>query len=410
MKRIVLVISLLIGTMLAASAQNNPYAIDDKCYEYLQLTERLLDDLSHQAFEKANEALLKRAHEVNDRKAECIYYTNQLKRTTRLQRNATDRIAANKAVDEAREKTLKIAWETGYKQYYYYAYEVSLNYYINTKQDLHAQQLMQDMMTAAKENNDEYGLWRSQYYMGTIFLMQKDYLNARTYLRQVVETYRNTTNPDILNQSITRYCCDLADTYPVASDSARLYYRLAEDYAELHIDTLRCRYYQALMAAYDKKPAEYRRYRDYCLRDPLFPGMMQMGAVGLRCVDDILKGASISLIQEKVDSLARRQQMMFIRQLALDYKRNDVALLVDNRIIEDDYAVISRLNTLRAGEISAELENNELSIQLINKDLHIRKITILVLTLLLLLMSSVVVFSLIYIRNLKKTKEKNNTL
>ena len=135
---------LALAAALPCFAEGNPYAIDQQCYEYFRMAENLVDDLSNNAFEVANDALLKRAVECADEKARTLHYVGLLKRTTRLNRHNPDRLAGNNAVEAARRQLMTVASETGYMQYFYYAYELAQTYYVNTRQEGHAQNLLQE--------------------------------------------------------------------------------------------------------------------------------------------------------------------------------------------------------------------------------------------------------------------------
>ena len=342
-----------------ARGQDNPYAIHDECYHYFELADKMVGNTENQAFEMANEALLKSAREHGDEKARTLYYVGRLRRASRLGRHSTDRVASNQAVESAFAELVAVSRETGFMQYYYYAYELVQNYYVNTRQESRAQQLMNEMMESALEDNDEYGLWQSQRYLAMLLMRQDDLLNARKHFREVVRVYGNTSDPTILRQSITRTCCDLADTYPVGSDSARFYYKKGEESAHLHSDTLRLLYYKAQLAALDKDRGHYNRYRDACLADPGFPELIRGGKELFSCAEKIIGGAQVGSFSASIDSLQTRQQLLYLRQLAITHERLDMTVWVGTKIILSLYADISRLNDMRLDELSFAYGNSE---------------------------------------------------
>lgn len=406
MKRILCIILGLLAAGIVLNAQNNPYDIDNDCWEYFSLADRLVTDLSNNAFDAANEALLKTAIEKKDEKARTLYYVLKLRRVCREQRNREDRVAANATVEAARNELLQIVKQTGFRQYYYYGYETCQNYYVNTKQEVRAQNLMQEMMDKALEESDEYGFWCSQRYIGILFLNQNDQLNARKHLRRVVEIYEATSDPLIRKQSVTRSFCDLASTYGVASDSARYYFRKAEASQPLAQDSLLVAYYKAQLAAYDKDIAAYRKNHDFCVAYPNYTGVIRSADLFFACLEDIVNGVSLDEFKGKINSLQQKQQIVFLRSLAIRYSRWDVAAWVGNLVINSMYRDITRLNTLRADEISAAYGNNELTMQLNRQQEQTRKITLLVMVLTVLILLGALVFSMVYIRNLQKTNEK----
>lgn len=358
MKKFLLIVALLAVAFHSAPAQNNPYAIDDVCFEYFRMSESLVDDLSNDAFEIANDALLRRAQEIGDHKARTIYWVGQLKRTSRVARRMEDRIAGNMMVDKALQDLLTVARETGYSQYLYYGYELSQNYYINTRQEIRAQKLLQEMMDVATKNQDEYGLWQGQRYLAALYQRQNDLLNARQYLRRVIDTYTTTSSDIIRRQSLTRQCCDMGDTYLHGSDSARFYYRMGEKFARLHIDTLRLRFYKAQLAALEKKSREYYSYRDYCMEDPLFQSTIHGGDKFFMCADAILEGASMNDITQKANEVISRQQTGYLRDIAISYGRDDVSAWMANRIILTLYSDISKFNDMKTEEISVLMDSS----------------------------------------------------
>ena len=113
MKRFALILAVLALAFITVRAQNNPYAIDDICFEYFRMADTLVDDLTNDAFDIANDALLRRAQEVGDQKARTIYWVEKLKRACRVGRPMEDRPAANAMVDKARQEVIAVARETG---------------------------------------------------------------------------------------------------------------------------------------------------------------------------------------------------------------------------------------------------------------------------------------------------------
>lgn len=346
------------------AAQNNPYAIDDECYEYFLLAESLVSDTSSEAFEYANGALLKRATEVGDEKARTIYYVEKLKRGGRLSRIMDDRAAANARMESLLKETTNIAMETGYIQYFYYAYSLCQNYYVNTQQEARAMTLLQEMLDIATSRGDEYGIWQSHGYMAAMYQLQNDLLNARKHLRKAVGIFDSSEDKTLRRQTVSRQLSDLADTYIVGSDSARFYYLRSEEAAKTHYDTLRVTYYKAQLAALDQRIPEYHKYRDNCLADYTFENHVNKGAGFFSCVDAILEGAPRDTVIARTIRLESRQQLLFLRYLAISCKREDVVSWMGTRIILNFYADISRLNDAKMEEMSAAIHHHQATMDL----------------------------------------------
>lgn len=393
-----LIALLLIGIAAALpgfAQEENPYGIDAQCYDYFRMAENLVDDLSNNAFEVANDALLKRAVECGDEKARTLHYVGILKRATRLNRHNPDRLAGNNAVEAARRQLMTVASETGYMQYFYYAFELAQTYYVNTRQEGHAQNLLQEMLSTAQENNDDYGLWQGERYIATLYHNQHDFRNSRRFFQEAIRIYERSQDPLIRRQSLTRVCCDLAETYPVGSDSARLYIRKAEETAHLHQDTLRCYYYKSQLAALDGKPDTYSYYRDYCLGDPNFAAVIKATPEYFECVEGIMANSvSAEEFGSKFQHLNYVQQMVFLRELAFRKQRWDIAATVGNGVIQSLYSAISRMNDMRIEEVSAAHGNYELSTELARQQKRTRVVTSFVLTLVIVILAGVLAFVL----------------
>ena len=393
---------LALAAALPCFAEGNPYAIDQQCYEYFRMAENLVDDTSNNAFEVANDALLKRAVECGDEKARTLHFVGILKRATRLNRHNPDRLAGNNAVEAARRQLMTVASETGYMQYFYYAYELAQTYYVNTRQEGHAQNLLQEMLSTAQDKNDDYGLWQGERYIATLYHSQNDFRNSRRFFQEAIRIYERSQDPLIRRQSLTRVCCDLAETYPVGSDSARLYIRKAEETAYLHQDTLRCYYYKSQLAALDGKPDTYSYYRDYCLGDPNFPAVIKATPEYFECVEGIMANSvSAEEFGSKFQHLKYVQQMVFLRELAFRKQRWDIAATTGNGVIQSLYSAISRMNDMRIEEVSAAHGNYELSAQLARQQKRTRVVTSFVLTLVIVILAGVLAFVLWRYRKLR---------
>ncbi len=364
MKHRLLISALLSLFALNVAAQTNPYGIDDKCYEYFRMAESLVPDTSNDAFDYANDALLKRAQEVGDEKARTIHYICKLKRVIRFAREMKDRAEGNETVENQKKETVAIALETGYLQYFYYSYVLCQNYYINTKQEVHAMALLNEMMDIALKNEDEYGIWQSHTYIAALYYHQNDILNARKHLQRAVKLFENSTDETLRRQSITRHCCDLADTYTAGADSSRFYCRDAEEAAKTHQDTLRSMYYKARLSAMDKDMTTYRHYRDICLSDSEFAPMITGGEWLFSRTDAILQGAPRDSVIVRASKVNVRQQMLYLRDLSIASKREDVAAWMGSRIVSTFYSDIYALNNMKMEELSSSVHQRQLSLAL----------------------------------------------
>ena len=103
--------------------------------------------------------------------------------------------------------------------------------------------------------------------MVSLYTAMNDYVTAKKYILEGIRVYNDTDDPTVRRQSLTNAYCDLANTYPVLSDSMRIYIDKAYEVSMSHNDTLRCNYYLAVIAAFDKDVSRYTELRDRCLAD-----------------------------------------------------------------------------------------------------------------------------------------------
>ena len=405
MKRFVLACLCLLAAVWPSAAQNNPYEIDDVCYAILQRVEAVVDDPAAEDFDEISADLLATAIERGDTKAQTLYYVFALRRICRVGVNVPmeQRLQMNRQVDEAFDKLREVAREMGYTQYYYYSYDLAQNYYFDSRQITAAFDLLDEMLKASEQENDDYGEWQALRFLAQMYMQQGDIVNTRLYLLQALDLYAESKDPDVRRQPVTRTYCDLADTYDFAEDSSRLFYNRAAEAAQTHLDTLRCSYYQAQIAAFDKDVAEYERKRDYCLNDSAFRSFFRTGKELFACVDAVVHNARPS--QALMDTLALPRQQQFLGRLAAQWGQYDISLKMMRKRYEEMQYMLSRVNNMRLEEASGRYQNYSLNRQLIEKNQEVLMATRLVefLVMVILLVSSG--FFWVHNRNLRKARE-----
>lgn len=416
MKKIVLILSLL-TTAFFASGQNNPYELDDECYVWYLASVEATDDFESDAFETAQQNLLELALRHKDTKAQTIYYVQELKHTSHLaqsirKQNIRDKVEWdaqhwNAIVDEQRETLQGVAKATGYMQYYYYASDLCQTYYFNTAQDVVAGEMLMSMMQEARLSGDEYAMWKSLIYLSLLYKRINDQQNTQMYLIEAVRIYENTDDETILRQSMTNQYCDLACTYPVGSDSARLFYNKAEESSVTRQDSLKVAYYKAQIAAWDGDVAEYRRNRDYCYSFDTFTNLISAGDHFFDCIDNILKGSRTSAFRNDIDSLYLHQQFYFAAHLADKNGQWETASTILFAYARRLNADISSINRQSLGQMSAEYENNHLLAELAAASQKAKRTAILIAVLISLLLLSALTFALLHVKTLRKAYEKD---
>lgn len=405
MKRFVLACLCLLAAVWPSAAQNNPYEIDDVCYAILQRVEAVVDDPAAEDFDEINADLLATAIERGDTKAQTLYYVFALRRICRVGVNVPmeQRLQMNRQVDEAFDKLREVAREMGYTQYYYYSYDLAQNYYFDSRQITAAFDLLDEMLKESEQENNDYGEWQALRFLAQMYMQQGDIVNTRLYLLQALDLYAESKDPDVRRQPVTRTYCDLADTYDFAEDSSRLFYNRAAEAAQTHLDTLRCSYYQAQIAAFDKDVAEYERKRDYCLNDSAFRSFFRTGKELFACVDAVVHNARPS--QALMDTLALPRQQLFLGRLAAQWGQYDISLKMMRKRYEEMQYMLSRVNNMRLEEASGRYQNYSLNRQLTEKSQEVLMATRLVefLVMVILLVSSG--FFWVHNRNLRKARE-----
>lgn len=417
MRRFVLTLTVLLMPAIFASAQNNPYDIDDECYVYFTAAEHSVDDYYTDAFETAQQNLLETALRKKDTKAQTLYYVEQLKHTSHLgqyERKKNPRTwdwqTWNTRVEKDRETLQRIAEATGYMQYYYYATELCQTYYFNTAQDLAATAMLQNVMSEARKTGDEYALLRSLMYLGKLYMRINDKYNTKKIMLEVVRIYETSQDPMIVRQSMTNQYCDLACTYPVASDSARLFFRKAENSCATTLDSLRVTYFNAQLAAWDGKISEYRKDRDICLSAAPFSGMIHGGVSCFECIDAVLGGKPAKQVLEKAGGLHNSQQTVYLYSLAEKLGQWECAALLMDKHINRLYTDIYHSNGRRLDETAAQYGNHKLSADLASASRKATRNTILVAVLLTLLLVGALLVALKHLRYLRKAYDKDEAL
>ena len=397
----------MLAAVLPLAAQNNPYDIDDECYKYFQEAENAVTDVASDAFEKANKKLLEAAAEKGDEKARTLYYVEELKRASRMGRAAPreDLRLCNANVDAAQKRLMEVSRQTGYIQYYYYAFDLAQTYYYNTGQSIHAFELLDDMIQLSERENDEYGMWQANRFLAVLYQQHNDLINSRRYLKRGLEMYENTTDPTIRRQTVTRMYCDLADTYDIGTDSARINYRKAWDACKQDLDTLRCTFYDAMQAAFDGDKAAYQKARDYCLTSPSFRSMISDGATTFRTMDDILDGRTPAI--ERLDSIKATKHRHFVGRLAYQNNLLNTAYYMTYQEVSRTQSNLASMNDAHLSELASHWERSRMSSELAQKSLQVRRTTLIVEILAVLILLGALLFAWLHIRNLRRANERD---
>ncbi|MBP5566205.1 MAG: hypothetical protein J6X57_01755 [Bacteroidales bacterium] len=404
MKKLVLIAFLLVCGMFSAglfraAAQNNPYDIDDECYKYFKEAELLV---GKPGFDEVNDALLHAAITKGDTKAQTLYYVERLKNAIRLiptQGSTTPE--EDTRILKFQEELKEVANKYGFPQYYYYSYELVQNYFFNHRQPIRTMELLQEMQQTAADRKEPYGEWLSYRYMVALYISQSDYVTAKKYILKAINIHETTKDPIVRKQTIARLYCDLSDTYAIGMDSVKICLNKAQAASQLHLDTLRCEYHLAKLAAYEKRTEDYYHHRDYCYNDPQLNTISVTAAKLFETLDSIIEG---HFDYNKVNDLAfsRVREVKYIANVAEVYGYKDQAFELERLLVRKFERQLASLNQSKIAEMDARLGNKILSAELATKTTEVQNIYRLVMILLIILLIGILIFLIAHINSLRK--------
>ena len=394
---------LLVLPAVSASAQNNAYGIDDECYALFQRTESLAGTVTDEQFNQVNDSLLHTALAKSDEKAQVLYYVERLKHIIRS-KSDEDRIL------NAFEELKTISISHGYKQYFYYAYELLQNYYYNSGRPNTAIELLQEMQAVALEQSDAYGIWYSSRYMVALYIDMNDYVSAQKYILQAINVYDETDDPTVKRQSICRTYCDLADTYPVTSDSMRICIDKACQVAMNHYDTLRCNYYLAVIAAMDKDKDSYIKYRDYCLNDNQLRVITPTAKTMFHLIDEVIDGTINEKELEEIEALSTMREMKFVVNITELYGYENTAFRLEKHLMELMEQHFSQSNQLNMAEFDAKMNNNLLTADLAQKSQQLARTTLTLTIVITVVLLGLLAFAYIQVISLRRRRIRDQKM
>lgn len=380
------------------SAGNNSEGIDKTCYALYQETER---QLGKDGFGPASELLRQAAIEKKDDQALVFYYVEVLKNL--IARPVSEDNDA--LVDEARETLKQVAREKNMPIYFYRAYQLSQEYYTNHGKGYRAMLLLQEMQANAIKDNDAYGTWVSSRYLADIYIRHNDYVSAKPHIKQAIKIYNTTSDEDIRQESPTRLYCDLADTYPIASDSVRINVRLGLSNAKSHMDSLRCRYYLLRLAALDNNHSEYLRLKDLCSKDPDFPRITSDAELFFDLIDATRDGTILQR-EDDIYRLSTVREMKVIANLCENRGYKEFAFIVEKKLVNLMEALISDTNMSRISELDVSMGKAALNAELVSKEQVIARFSRMISVLLAIILIVAAAVSAFYIRQLRKSNKQ----
>ena len=406
-KRILTLAAVLLCLGTTVTRAENSYDIDDECYALFREAEILA---GKEGFEQVNEQLLHTAIVKDDNKAQTLYYVLRMKNLIRSVTSKTTTNEQDAKVLKAQEELKAVATKTGYRQYFYYSYELAQNYFANHGKMYKTFELVQEMQQNALDNNEPYGLWAGYRYLAVLYISQYDYVSAKPYLIKAIELAESTDDPTIKRQSLTRTYCDLADTYPVGSDSVRVNIAKAYEGAKEHFDSLRCYYHMSKIAAYDKDENSYRTYRDICLNDSGINLISSSVSKMFSLVDSIMDGSVDEYDTKPFTDLHRMRETKFAANIAENYGYKDLAFEVEKLLVRRLESQISTINNSHITELDTRMGNMQLSADLSVKSKQLLKMSRMATFLIIAFFLGLTVFFLIHIHTLNKHRRSDEKM
>lgn len=387
-----------------ALAQNNPYGIDDECYVLFQRVETLAGFVSDEEFNLVNDSLLHTALAKRDNKAQVLYYVERVKHLNRRSIQYEERLL--KAFEEL--KTISLSF--GYKQYFYYGYELVQNFYYNNGKPNTAIEMLQEMQAYAIEHNDAYGMWYSSRYLVALYLSMSDYISAKKYILQSIQVHNETDDPTVKRQSINRAYCDLADTYPVLSDSMRICVEMGFEKSIMRLDTIRSYYYMAVIAALDKNEKKYRELRDICLADNQLRVVSPTAGTMFHLIDEIIEGRIDEKDLNEIEALHRMREMKFVVNIAEIYGFENTAFRLEKHLMELLEQNFAKSNQLNLAELDAKMGNNLLSADLAQKSQQLARRTLILTILVTAVLLGLLAFSYSQVIGLRRRRIRDQKM
>ena len=395
--------------------QSIPYEMDEECYRLYQEGSTLL---GKPGFQEVNEQLYRLAVQKEDKRGKVFYYINRLRDITRqpwetpaadTTARLQEAMARGDRVLAAQEEIKSMARETELPQYFYYSYSLTKNYFYNNRMQLRAMELVREMQDIAQAEGNEYGQWLAAKELASVYTAQEDYEAARRCLAYVLREHEVTSDPVIRSQAICYYYLDYSETFPPEHDSVRFYVQKALEARSTPQDSARCLFAQTKLSAMDMDLPRYRELRDQSLANPYMAIMLndkpQLLFTG---VDYILAGKGWENRQYFYSlNVSLIQFCATMAEKTGDYRLSNI---LNKHIVTNLRRSFTRRSRLNLAEMDAQLKNDLLTADLADKSRQVERISIVVTILVIVLFLVVLVALLLYIRNLRKTRDRDEKM
>lgn len=221
---------------LCASAQNNPYKIDDSLYALYQKAypRRAYPDGLKMAGEMLHEA-----ERLGDGKAQCLalsvvmfYYYYKV---------PGDEPGFRRAVKAMQDRAVA----TGFRQYYYFGMTNTVNWLLLRKRMNEAMQYVAQFVEVARKDNDMLGLYNGLNNLAQVHIARMEYGVAIKTLKEALETGQKYLPGQDLSQ--TRF--KLTDCYSSRFDYPNMYATAQNGFREARTKKFRLKFLTEMMFA-----------------------------------------------------------------------------------------------------------------------------------------------------------------
>lgn len=403
MKKWLTTLVLLAAALFSLAAQDNPYGIDQEFHKLLEEAMHLEGKIG---FDSANSALLSKAIEKGDTKAQTLYYVERLKNATALlkdKKNTTQ--AEDENILKYMEDLKRVASDLGETKFFYQAYDIVQSYYYIHGKLVHTMELVQDMREQAVARKEPYGIWMGNRYLISLYIAQNDYISAKKYIKEAIRVYETTDDPTIRKESATRLYCDMSDTFPIGNDSVPYFLAKAEAARKQHMDTLRYEYHHAKLAAFQQDVKAYEYARDYCLSDSHLHMVSTTAPTMFGYIDRLVYGNQIDEF-DFVTMSKHLREVKYIANIAEEYGRKELAFKIEKNLVAYEERVLAAANQSKLAEIEAKMGNDVLSAKISEETHRAQRAMRMVMLLIIAILLVITVFMVFYALNLRKTNEK----
>ncbi|MCQ2144619.1 MAG: HAMP domain-containing histidine kinase [Bacteroidales bacterium] len=199
--------------------------------------------------------LLQTASEEEDSYLRCLALHYRVKHFNRLSSSVDNTEYYNQIVENS-EDLRATAKQYGYDDLLFFGYYDEINYHIAKKMGVRALELTNAMHADALQCKDSNGLYLSYRCFITISTARSSDEFTKIYLRKAIDLVL----ADLPDKSVSNMCKNMADFYPVGSDSAAYYLNLAEANMRHEDDTTFIYRERLYYAAKDNDRNDFNKY------------------------------------------------------------------------------------------------------------------------------------------------------